>query len=251
MGCVRGVYCKVGQYHDADGCFLLGTGTDVEIEGMILPCSLNRSYSEQSNRFLLVGGPTSSAFPVSLNDCSIVGAGSPYTIPGESSPRYGHRAIAIVHMGAQLLIRGGVYGITNTPRYILAGGGTTTLVDVQGAQFYTSGKEDPILDWNGTLAMDGQYTIRDPYQQHSPITRTRQSLVNGQVRIVKTPDSPNEYLSTSYHHDQQGGYGGFKCETRFGYNPSFSAGKRMRVLAYDADTGTLKENDVLNSVGKK
>jgi hypothetical protein len=234
-----GTYCKLGQYHDVGTKYLLGTEVDVRIENAVLPCTFTGTYTEQGKRFLETGGPTQSGWPITLVGCSIVGSGSPYIWPGETTPRYGDRNFAIIHKQASLILNGCAFGITNTPLYIGVGGGDTTFVDAAGSQFFTAGQEDPILDFNGTMTVTGQYVIRDPAQLKSPKTVTRLSLVNPTVNVVNTVGT-DDYLSIRHRGRSIWAKGdsssGLLSETRF---------DGTRILVYDATTGIGKQMPLL------
>lgn len=240
IGCKVGTYCKLGQYYDVGTKYLLGTEVDVRIENAVLPCTLTGTYTEQGKRFLETTGPTLSGWPITMTGCSIVGSGSPYTWPGETTPRYGDRNFAIIHKQAQLLLHGCVFGITNYPLYIGVGGGDTALVDVQGSQFFTKNQEEPILDFNATTTVTGQYVIRDPDQLKFPKTMTRVSLVNPQVNIINTSDNDKDYLTLRHR--------GRSPWAKSDFSSGLLSETRLdgtRLLIYDATTGVGKQMSLM------
>ena len=235
-----GTYCKLGQYLDDTGKYLLSTTVDVRIDDAVLPCLFYKTYTEQSNRFLETGGPTLSGWPITMTGCSIVGSGSPYTWPGETVPRYGDRHFAIIHKQSQLLLHGCTFGITFTPLYIGVGGGDTALVDLNGSQFWTKDQEEPVLDFNATTTVSGQYTIRDPNQLKVPKTRTRVSLVNPTVNVINTVDSDKDYLTIRHR--------GRSIWAKSDFSSGLLSETRLdgtRILVYDATVGIARQMSML------
>lgn len=235
-----GTFCKLGQYHDIGTKYLLNTEVDVRIENAVLPCTFMNTYTEQSGRFLETGGPTLSGWPITMTGCSIVGSGSPYTWPGDTVPRYGDRHFAIIHKQSQLLLYGCTFGITFTPLYIGVGGGDTALVDVNGSQFWTKDQEEPVLDFNATTTVSGQYTIRDPNQLKVPKTRTRVSLVNPTVNVINTVDSDKDYLTIRHR--------GRSIWAKSDFSSGLLSETRLdgtRILVYDATVGIARQMSML------
>lgn len=242
VGNGNGVHVKLGQYSDIGSTFLFSTGEDIRIGNAVLPTILTGTYTEQSQRFLLIDGPTSSGWPVILIGCSLVGSGSPYIWENEVVPRYGDKKFAIINKGAQLILSGCVVGITGYPLYVGVGGGQTTLCEVTGSHFFTESQQDPILDFNGTMTVSGQCLLRDPAQLLPPKTVTRLSLINAQVNAIATPEEANKFLSIRHRTgpwamgDQSGD---FVAEVRLD-------GKT--VLGYDAASGVVAMNPLLDVI---